>query len=80
MFKGISKIVQRISTFSTIQQVCFKFDMVFPSPEELGLKKNSNFKKSAPLWNSKIVSFFRNYDYNYCQNSTNFSQNAYNYF
>ena len=58
MFKGISKIVQRISTFSTIQQVCFKFDMVFPSPEELGLKKNSNFKKSAPLWNSKIVSFF----------------------
>ena len=80
MFKGISKIVQRISTFSTIQQVCFKFDMVCPSPEELGLKKTAISKNQHLCEIRKLCHFFRNYDYNYCQNSTNFSQNAYNYF
>ena len=54
--------------------------MVFPSPEELGLKKQQFQKISTFVKFENCVIFFRNYDYNYCQNSTNFSQNAYNYF
>ena len=58
MFKGISKIVQRISTFSTIQQVCFKFDMVCPSPEELGLKKTAISKNQRLREIRKLCHFF----------------------
>ena len=58
MFKGISKIVQRISTFSTIQQVCFKFDMVFPSPEELGFKKTAISKNQHLCEIRKLCHFF----------------------
>jgi hypothetical protein len=79
MFKGISKIVQRISTFSTIQQVCFKFDMVFPSPEELGLKKQQFQKISTFVKFENCVIFFATMTTTIAKILPTF-QNAYNYF